>query len=105
MIIKFGKTSECEMLPKEIPISVIDFLKKNIVILDNAYGSNRNYYKEGGYIIYADNNYDIQNIKENVLSDVCEWIENIDGYTIELHLLSDDFAVIFCYPTKHIKGE
>lgn len=104
MIITFGKTSDCEILPKEISISVLDFLKKNIDILDNAYGSNRNHYKEGGYIIYADDNYAIQNIKENVLSDICEWRENIDGYTIELHLLGDDFAVIFCYPENR-KGE
>ena len=104
MIINFGKTSECEMLPSKIPKNVVEFLKANINILDNAYGNKRNHHKEGGYIIYADNNHDIQNIKENVVSGVYEWIEQIDGYRIELHLLGDDFAVIFCYP-NNIKGE
>ena len=104
MIIKFGKTSDCEFLPSKIPIDVVDFLKDNIDILDNAYGHNRNPYRDGGYVIYADDNYDIQNIKENVVSNVYEWDKNINGYLIELHLLGDDFAVIFCYP-KNIKGE
>ena len=104
MIIKFGKTSECEMLPSKIPKSVVEFLKSNIEILNNAYGANRNHYKEGGYIIYADNNYDTQNAKENIGSDIYEWIRCIDGYTIELYLLGDDFAVIFCY-TKNEKGD
>ena len=104
MIIKFGKTSECEMLPSKIPKSVVEFLKSNIEILDNAYGGNRNLYKEGGYVIYADDKYSIQNVKETVITDIYEWIEQIDGYTIELHLLGDDFAVIFCYP-NNIKGE
>lgn len=98
MIIKFGKASDCEMLQNKIPKSVVEFLKSNIGILDNAYGGNRNHYQDGGYVIYADDKYSIQNVIETVVTDIYEWIQQIDGYTIELHLLGDDFSVLFCYP-------
>lgn len=104
MIIKFGKVSDFEILPSKLPQNVVDFLRTNISILDSAYGSKRNHYKEGGYIIYADDSQDIQNTLETVVGDVYEWVERINGYTIELHLLGDDFSVVFCYPSNE-KGE
>lgn len=100
MIIKFGKKSDCDTLLCKLPSNVADFLKENLRILDDAYGINRNHYKEGGYIIYADDNNDIEKIKETVITSIYEWIEKIDGYIVELHLLGDDFAVIFCHPEQ-----
>lgn len=100
MILKFAKASDCEVLTSKVPESVIGLLKKNIGILDDSYGVNRNRYKEGGYLIYADDKYDIENVRENIVATVSEWIENIDGYTIALYLLGDDFAVVFCHPNN-----
>ena len=50
------------------------------------------------------NKNDIQNTIETVVGDICEWSERIKGYTIALHLLGDDFSVVFCYP-NNTKGE
>lgn len=103
MIIEFGKISDCEMLPRKTPEAVIAFLKENIDILDYAYGGNRNHYKEGGYIIYADDEHSAQHIRETVTTGFYEWVEQIDGHTIELHLLGDDFAVIFCFTNNNVR--
>lgn len=104
MVVKLGKVSECAFLSSSLPKNVLAFLERNIGVLDEAYGLHRNYYKEGGYIIYADDRDGIQHARVTIASSLYEWIKHIDGYAIELHLLGDDFAVLFCYPVE-TRGE
>ena len=105
MFCKIGTIEECGVLFERVPMQVVEELKTCIGVLDNAYGKERNCYRVGGYIIYADTSYDVKKVKDTFLVGLCEWESVIEGYIFELHLLGDDFSVVFCYPEKLKKKE
>ena len=93
------------MLSERAPKQVVDELTSCIGALDRAYGKERNYYRVGGYVIYADTAYDVERVKDTFLGGLCEWESVVEDYLLELHLLGDDFSIIFCYPQKFKKEE
>ena len=98
MICKISTVKDCEFLSARIPEKVAGHLKHCINILDEAYGKERNAYKRGGYVIFVDTIYDIEDVQEMLIDKLSEWVEVIEGYLIELYLLGDDFSIILCYP-------
>lgn len=84
-----------------IPVEVIEFVREIIVILNEAYGEDRNVESDlGGYVLIAENIVDIEILKQDKLqclvpeyTDVIEVI-NGENYTSSLYLLSSDFSIV-----------
>ncbi len=84
-----------------IPVEVIEFVREIIVILNEAYGENRNVESDlGGYVLIAENIVDIEILKQDKLqclvpeyTDVIE-VMNGENYTSSLYLLSSDFSIV-----------
>ena len=84
-----------------IPEEVIEFVREIIVILNEAYGENRNVESDlGGYVLIAENIVDIEILKQDKLqclvpeyTDVIE-VMNGENYTSSLYLLSSDFSIV-----------
>lgn len=84
-----------------IPVEVIEFVREIIVILNEAYGEDRNVESDlGGYVLIAENIVDIEILKQDKLqclvpeyTDVIE-VMNGENYTSSLHLLSSDYSMV-----------
>ena len=84
-----------------IPVEVIEFVREIIVILNVAYGEDRNVESDlGGYVLIAENIVDIEILKQDKLqclvpeyTDVIE-VMNGENYTSSLYLLSSDFSIV-----------
>lgn len=84
-----------------IPVEVIEFVREIIVILNEAYGEDRNVESDlGGYVLIAENIVDIEILKQDKLqclvpeyTDVIE-VMNGENYTSSLYLLSSDFSIV-----------
>ena len=84
-----------------IPVEVIEFVRELIVILNEAYGEDRNVESDlGGYVLIAENIVDIVILKQDKLqclvpeyTDVIE-VMNGENYTSSLYLLSSDFSIV-----------
>lgn len=84
-----------------IPVEVIEFVREIIVILNEAYGEDRNIESDlGGYVLIAENIVDIEILKQDKLqclvpeyTDVIE-VMNGENYTSSLYLLSSDFSIV-----------
>ena len=84
-----------------IPVEVIEFVREIIVILNEAYGEDRNVESDlGGYVVIAENIVDIEVLKQDKLQglipEYTEVIEvvNRENYTLNLYLLSSDFVIV-----------
>ena len=84
-----------------IPVEVIELVRELIVILNEAYGEDRNVESDlGGYVLIAENIVDIEILKQDKLqclvpeyTDVIE-VMNGENYTSSLYLLSSDFSIV-----------
>lgn len=84
-----------------IPVEVIEFVRELIVILNEAYGEDRNVESDlGGYVLIAENIVDIEIFKQEKLkglvpeyTDIIECSEEVN-WTFSLFLLSSDFSIV-----------
>ena len=84
-----------------IPVEVIEFVREIRVILNEAYGEDRNVESDlGGYVLIAENIVDIEILKQDKLqclvpeyTDLIE-VMNGENYTSSLYLLSSDFSIV-----------
>ena len=84
-----------------IPVEVIEFVRELIIILNEAYGEDRNVESDlGGYVLIAENIVDIEILKQDKLqclvpeyTDVIE-VMNGENYTSSLYLLSSVFSIV-----------
>ena len=84
-----------------IPVEVIEFVREIIVILNEAYGEDRNVESDlGGYVLIAENIVDIEILKQDKLqclvpeyTDVIKCSEGVN-WTSSLFLLSSDFSIV-----------
>ena len=84
-----------------IPVEVIEFVREIIVILNEAYGEDRNVESDlGGYVLIAENIVDIEILKQDKLqclvpeyTDIIECSEGAN-WTSSLFLLSNDYAIV-----------
>ena len=83
-----------------IPVEVIEFVREIIVILNEAYGEDRNVESDlGVYVLIAENIVDIEILKQDKLqclvpeyTDVIEVVNGVN-WTSSLFLLSSDYAI------------
>ena len=84
-----------------IPVEVIEFVRELIVILNEAYGEDRNVESDlGGYVLIAENIVDIEILKQDKLqwlipeyTDIIECSEGVN-WTSSLFLISSDYAIV-----------
>ena len=84
-----------------IPVEVIEFVREIIVILNEAYGEDRNVESDlGGYVLIAENIVDIEILKQDKLqclvpeyTDIIECSEGVN-WTSSLFLISSGYAIV-----------
>ena len=97
MLWRIGTVSDALALDGIVPDDVHNDIVRGLAILDDEYGSQRNYLSDGGYALIAENNEDVrQAIRLIGESRLCEWVIRLgtSGWTSTLFLLGDDFAVV-----------
>lgn len=91
-----------------LPFEVQKNIKGILTILDEAYGENRDKYKDnGGYVIVIENEEDFQSIKENTYIDVndiiVEYVDKIECsngkiYISSLILCNSEYSISLIIP-------
>ena len=101
MLYRIGTVKEIRSLRNKFPLEVIGQLFVCTVILDDAYGEDRDYLQSGGYSLIAETTDDLSGIREIIDLDEhpCEWADRLAGdYLSALYLLNDDFSVVVFMP-------
>lgn len=102
LLYKVGTLRELSTLDLPLPKYVIARVAECLSILDDAYGANRDYSKQGGFVVIAEDYDDMLSVKELVdyENQPYEWIDKISDYIIALYLLADDFGIVVAMPAK-----
>ena len=101
MLWRIGTVDEALALDGVVPDDVHNDIVRDLVILDDEYGKERNYLVDGGYTLIADTKEDVLMALKVVGEDrPCEWVIRLgtSGWTNTLFLLGDDFAVVLYAP-------
>ena len=96
MITLGTKKEMCKI--KDLPAKLIQDIEAMLHILDSNYGTDRNYFFEGGFVgivgtasdfqkLFSDWNIDLKN-------DISEYSINICGYIKKLFIINPDFAIV-----------
>lgn len=97
MLWRIGTVDEAMALTRVVPDDVHNDIVRDLVILDDEYGKERNYLVDGGYTLIADTKEDVLMALKVVGEDrPCEWVIRLgtSGWTNTLFLLGDDFGVV-----------
>ena len=97
MLWRIGTVEEALSLDGVVPDDVHNDIVRDLVILDDEYGKERNYLVDGGYTLIADTKEDVlMALKVVGEGRPCEWVIRLgtSGWTNTLFLLGDDFAVV-----------
>lgn len=109
MIILYKKEQLDELKVKEkYTKEMINEVEEIIILLDENYEVNRDVNKElGGYILIAESEDDVADIKANIIkglleeyTDIIKSDDGIDYYS-SLYLLSDDYSIVV-FSTKEL---
>lgn len=100
MLYTIGTEKELPSVEKKLPYAVFKELFKSTVLLDYAYSPERRYDEVGGFSLIAETEADVAEISERINFDThpCEWCDLIDGYTVSLFLMNDDFSIVLFIP-------
>ena len=100
MLYRIGTAKEIDCICDKFPSAVTEKLEHCTAVLDEAYGTNRNYLQSGGYSLLAENADDMVGIRKIIREDhPCEWADRLDGdFLSALYLLNDDFSVVVFMP-------
>ena len=101
MLWRIGTVEDALALDGIVPDDVHNDIVRGLAILDDEYGSQRNYLSDGGYTLIADTKEDVLMALKVVGEDrPCEWVIRLgkSGYTSSLFLLGDDFGIVLYAP-------
>ncbi|MBQ8837516.1 MAG: hypothetical protein IJ002_08460 [Clostridia bacterium] len=112
MLYRIGTLEGIAKVSFLFPIEITEKLTECITILDDAYGTDRDYLHIGGYALLAQTREDFSAIQD-ITKNPYEWIIQLHDYLCILYLLGDDFSVVLFLPTavapdnikKHLQGE
>ncbi len=101
MLYKIGTGSEVLHLLGKIPERVMKRVETCVTILDNAYGKERDYFKDGGYTIIAETEADVLELKKIIdyeveVGELAEVISK--NYLFILYILGTEFQVAVMMP-------
>jgi len=102
MLYTIGTEKEVSMVEDKLPREVFMELFRSTILLDYAYNPNRNYMESGGYSLIAETEEDVVEIgrRINFETHPCEWVDLVEGYSISLYLLNDDFSIVLFIPLE-----
>ena len=107
-MIKLYKKEQLEEVKQKYSKEMIQEAEEIIILLDKNYGMNREVDKDlGGYILIAESEEDVADIKANIIKGLIEeytdLIKSDDGidYYSSLFLLYDDYSVVV-FSTKEL---
>lgn len=107
-MIKLYKKEQLEEVKAKYSKEMIQEAEEIITLLDENYGANREVDKDlGGYILIAESEVDVADIKANIikrlLAEYTDIIKSDDGidYYSSLFLLSDDYSIVV-FSTKEL---
>lgn len=97
MLYKIGTAKEIPMLRNKLPDYVLDKASSYVQVLDNAYGTDRDYSKVGGYCLIAETKDDVSEAKSilNYDNRNYEWRDYVGDYSVSLYLLGDDYSIVY----------
>ena len=99
-MITIGTEKELSMVEDKLPREVFKELFRSTILLDYAYGPNRNYMESGGYSLIAFCEEDVAEISKRINFEThpCEYCDAVDGFSISLFLMNDDFSIVLFIP-------
>ncbi len=102
MVYTVGTERELPAVENKLPHAVFLELFRSTILLDYAYNPNRNYMESGGYSMIAETEADVAEISKriNLETHPCEWVDLVEGYSISLYLLNDDFSIVLFIPLE-----
>lgn len=93
---------EAYSVGEHLPEEVLNELIIGSSVLDGEYGSERDYFKIGGYSAVVENEDDLDELKMifNYEDYQCEWatVLGSSGYVSALYILDNDFSVMLFMP-------
>lgn len=101
-MIKIGTVEDIDKI-KALPIKVVDAVRDSLVILDEAYGMERDIERDlGGVIVIVQDESDLAELRKmnlDIHRDIPEYVEKIlisleEVWIKILFLLSDDYAIV-----------
>ena len=101
MLYRIGTEKEItDAVIQKLPYEVVRELLRSTIILDYAYGPERDYLLSGGYSLIAESAEDVEEIRKIVNFHIhpCEWVELVCGYICALYLLNDDYGIVVYIP-------
>ena len=101
MLWRIGTVEEALALDGIVPDDVHNDIVRDLVILDDEYGKERNYLVDGGYTLIADTKEDVcQALRLVGENRPFEWTIRLgkSGYTSSLFLLGDDLGIVLYAP-------
>ena len=100
MLYTIGTECELARVEDKLPNDVFKSLFKSTILLDYAYSPNRSYLETGGYSLIAETEADVAEIGQRIHFEThpCEWCDLVEGYTISLFLMNDDFSIVLFIP-------
>lgn len=95
IISKTNEIPNSEVIPDEVRADIF----QAVYILDSAYGSEREPFKDlGGFCCVVDSLNDVDKLlaewKIDIKEDISEYSVKIDGYIKKLFILSSDYAIV-----------
>lgn len=97
MLWRIGTVDEALALDGIVPDDVHNDIVRDLTILDDEYGKERNYLVDGGYTLIADTKEDVlMALKVVGEGRPCEWVIRLgtSGWINILFLLGDDFGIV-----------
>ena len=101
MLYRIGTEKEItDAVIQKLPYEVVRELLRSTIIIDYAYGPERDYLLSGGYSLIAESAEDVEEIRKIVNFHIhpCEWVELVCGYICALYLLNDDYGIVVYIP-------
>lgn len=101
MLHKIGLQCELVSLTDRLPLTLLRRLSSYLSTLEKCYGRDRDYLSVGGYILIAEEQGDLAEMK-NVIdleTEPCEWVvEATKDFLCCLFLKGDDFSIVVTLP-------
>lgn len=100
MLYTIGTEAELPLVESKLPYEVFKALYKSTIVLDYAYGPNRNYRESGGYSLVAETPDDVEAMRKAVDYTIHppEWTDRIENFLMSLFVLGNDYSIVLVMP-------
>ena len=106
MLYKIGTVCELQKQRDSLPSAVYYEILHCVLVLDECYGENRNYYESGGYCIFTETCDDLAEVRNIIDYEALlyEWLKPVGDYHSRLYLLGDNYSIVLITSKNLIYG-